>query len=262
MIGAAIASGAASLIGQVGQNRANRKLQAEQQNWNLDQWNRQNSRDDQIWDKQNAYNYEMWNEQNQYNSPQSQMARFKDAGLNPHLIYGKGNPGNAQAMQSNNQRNQAVQGYSRAEANSVTKGMDVFGQYQSFKATAAQTDNVKAQTDIAREEVKLKAQEQLLRALNLKRGEFAHGVDKQLRDTSIQAAVSNLNLTNKKLEQQSLVKEGLGLQNQLTQKEINQATWGLGKSDPVWMRMGAQAIDKFKPQDYIMDWWKNNSKKK
>lgn len=38
---------------------------------------------------------EMWNKQNMYNDPESQMARFKAAGLNPHLIYGQGNPGNA-----------------------------------------------------------------------------------------------------------------------------------------------------------------------
>lgn len=38
---------------------------------------------------------EMWHMQNAYNSPQAQMGRFKDAGLNPHLIYGQGNSGNA-----------------------------------------------------------------------------------------------------------------------------------------------------------------------
>lgn len=32
--------------------------------------------------------------QNQYNAPKSQMQRFQEAGLNPHLIYGQGNPGN------------------------------------------------------------------------------------------------------------------------------------------------------------------------
>lgn len=30
-----------------------------------------------------------WNRQNQYNSPEAQMTRFKEAGLNPHLIYGQ-----------------------------------------------------------------------------------------------------------------------------------------------------------------------------
>lgn len=38
---------------------------------------------------------EMWNMQNEYNSPQAQMQRYQDAGLNPHLIYGQGTPGNA-----------------------------------------------------------------------------------------------------------------------------------------------------------------------
>lgn len=39
---------------------------------------------------------EMWHMQNAYNSPAEQMKRFGAAGLNPHLIYGQGNAGNAQ----------------------------------------------------------------------------------------------------------------------------------------------------------------------
>lgn len=38
---------------------------------------------------------QMWHMQNAYNSPEEQMKRFGAAGLNPHLIYGQGNPGNA-----------------------------------------------------------------------------------------------------------------------------------------------------------------------
>lgn len=45
--------------------------------------------------QQNEYNLEMWKMTNEYNSPQAQMQRFKDAGLNPNLIYGQGNNGNA-----------------------------------------------------------------------------------------------------------------------------------------------------------------------
>lgn len=48
--------------------------------------------------KQRDYQTEMWNLTNQYNSPLAQMERFKEAGLNPHLIYGKGTHGNATAM--------------------------------------------------------------------------------------------------------------------------------------------------------------------
>jgi hypothetical protein len=43
-------------------------------------------------DKQNI---RFWNMQNKYNTPLAQMQRFKDAGLNPNLIYGKGTPGQA-----------------------------------------------------------------------------------------------------------------------------------------------------------------------
>lgn len=42
---------------------------------------------------------EMWEKQNMYNDPQSQMQRFTAAGLNPNLIYGQGNSGNAASAQ-------------------------------------------------------------------------------------------------------------------------------------------------------------------
>lgn len=40
-----------------------------------------------------------WHMQNAYNSPEAQMQRYKAAGLNPHLIYGQGSPGNAGGVQ-------------------------------------------------------------------------------------------------------------------------------------------------------------------
>ena len=46
-------------------------------------------------EKQNQFNLDMWNLQNEYNSPQAQMKRYEEAGLNPALIYSQGNPGNA-----------------------------------------------------------------------------------------------------------------------------------------------------------------------
>lgn len=42
-----------------------------------------------------AKDLEQWHRQNEYNTPAMQMDRFKGAGLNPHLIYGQGNSGNA-----------------------------------------------------------------------------------------------------------------------------------------------------------------------
>lgn len=38
-------------------------------------------------------------QQNAYNEPKSQMLRFQEAGLNPNLVYGQGNPGNQSSPQ-------------------------------------------------------------------------------------------------------------------------------------------------------------------
>lgn len=42
----------------------------------------------------NDQQLELWNLMNEYNLPENQMKRFKDAGLNPNLIYQQGSPGN------------------------------------------------------------------------------------------------------------------------------------------------------------------------
>lgn len=40
--------------------------------------------------QQNQYNIDAFNRENEYNSPSAQMQRLQDAGLNPNLIYGNG----------------------------------------------------------------------------------------------------------------------------------------------------------------------------
>lgn len=49
-------------------------------------------------DRQYGHNLDMWNRMNEYNAPVKQMERLKEAGLNPHLMYGQGNTGNASTM--------------------------------------------------------------------------------------------------------------------------------------------------------------------
>lgn len=41
--------------------------------------------------QQNQWNIDQWNRENAYNTPAAQMARYKAAGLNPDLIYGQQN---------------------------------------------------------------------------------------------------------------------------------------------------------------------------
>lgn len=54
-----------------------------------------NKRNVALVDRQNQWNLEQWNRENEYNSPIRQMERIKAAGLNPNLVYGEGVTGNS-----------------------------------------------------------------------------------------------------------------------------------------------------------------------
>lgn len=90
-------------------------------------------------------NLEMWNLQNQYNSPAAQMQRFKQAGLNPNLIYGQGNAGNATTLPR----------YSAPTMQPVTvhpaifqigNALDVLGKYMDYRIKSAQEQQIRQQT--------------------------------------------------------------------------------------------------------------------
>ena len=76
-------------LGQSSANRTNIRLQREQNAWNEKQA-----------EKANKWNIEQWERENLYNSPMQQMQRLEQAGLNPNLMYGQGNPGSASSLKS------------------------------------------------------------------------------------------------------------------------------------------------------------------
>lgn len=97
---------------------------------------------------------QQWNAQNLYNSPEAQMARFKAAGLNPHLIYGRGNEGNAsgypQYQPANLQYRIAAPEYGAAFASILPMLMQVGSWMQGMRLTEQQIR--KSQVDTSRTE--------------------------------------------------------------------------------------------------------------
>ena len=130
---------------------------------------------------QRKWNEKMWRYQNAYNTPEEQMKRFEEAGLNPHLIYGKGTNGNAAD----------VRGYDRAQIESVTKGFQGFSNALANYQTIAATDNVQAQTQVATQEAANKAVEGQLKTIDVAQKKFDLGLSKQLRDASVIAGEAN-----------------------------------------------------------------------
>lgn len=75
---------ASSLISGIFGNRQQSKYISQQERAN----NIAFERNKQLAQFQNQLNIDAWNMQNQYNSPRAQMARLRDAGINPDLYYG------------------------------------------------------------------------------------------------------------------------------------------------------------------------------
>lgn len=57
-------------------------------------YNQRQARESRQWQE------DMWNKANEYSSPSAQIARYQEAGLNPYLLYDKGNSNVAAAMPS------------------------------------------------------------------------------------------------------------------------------------------------------------------
>lgn len=95
----------------------------------------------------NSMNVENWKMQNQYNTPAAQMQRFKEAGLNPNLMYKQGNEGNAGSLPNYQQPVTDVTMKNPFDLPQMAGS--TIGSYLDVKLKNAQTDNVKQQTQNA-----------------------------------------------------------------------------------------------------------------
>nr|QJI53654.1 MAG: DNA pilot protein [Cressdnaviricota sp.] len=86
---AALISAGAAILGQGTNMVVQGKLNRKNRKWQ-----------DQRYAQQRAHNLADWNMNNEYNSPAAQMRRFKEAGLNPNLIYGKMDNTSSQSVQT------------------------------------------------------------------------------------------------------------------------------------------------------------------
>lgn len=90
------------------------------------------------------HDVDMWNRQNAYNTPEMQMQRLKEAGLNPNLIYGSGqaSTGNADAPK---QAHVATTSNALASFNN-NNAIQMLGAYQDWQVKKAQIKNIEAET--------------------------------------------------------------------------------------------------------------------
>lgn len=119
-----------------------------------------------------------WNMQNAYNSPEAQMQRFRNAGLNPNLIYGQGNSGNAGSIPTPdvtpvNFREPKIEG-------PITDAMQQLLMRADLKIKNAQADNLAVQNEVIRQDANL-------RRIQFERGQYDLGFERSLTDVSADA---------------------------------------------------------------------------
>lgn len=137
----------------------------------------------QMYGRQFDDSIKLWNMQNVYNSPESQMQRFRDAGLNPNLIYGQGNSGNAGSIPTpdvspvNFREPRFEGGRPDVMANLLAQA--------DLRIKGAQADNLQVQNEVLRHDAYLRRFQGL-------RAEFDYAFERGLEGTSADARRESL----------------------------------------------------------------------
>lgn len=174
--GALIAAGisAASAGGQIyAAGKMNRKTR---------QWN------EMMYGRQRADALADWQMQNAYNSPQAQMARYKEAGLNPMLIYGQQNEGatvRSASAPSWNPETPNIRGLGSAAIEGIAA-------YQDFSLQQEQVKNMVAARKNMELDASLKVLESISKDIGNKTDAVSLSQKLKLYDTAIQTSEENL----------------------------------------------------------------------
>lgn len=91
-----------------------------------------------------SHDVEMWNRQNAYNTPEMQMQRLKEAGLNPNLIYGSGQASTGNADAPKGSPVPEVSNELATFANN--QAIQMLSAYQDWQVKKAQIKNIEAET--------------------------------------------------------------------------------------------------------------------
>lgn len=134
---------------------------------------KQNEKNAELAETEFRRNMEMTQYQLDWNSPVNQMKRFRDAGLNPNLIYGQGSPGNMEKAPEYRRPDYAFQMPAVAQA------------YQQARLLQAQTDLTEVKTDESTiKQDLMRSQNNLVKANPYMRKEYVDSLVTQLSSTA------------------------------------------------------------------------------
>lgn len=138
------------------------------------------------YDKARADSLADWTRQNEYNSPASQMARLREAGLNPNLVYGKGADNTSQSVHGTDTKS-----WNPKSPEFNFNAQQSLMLHADLAMKAAQTDNLKVQNTVLDQERILKSAQTLQTmsstsesAARTARSNFDLQMEQSLKDTT------------------------------------------------------------------------------
>lgn len=137
---------------------------------------------------------EDWTRTNAWNSPQQQMQRLKEAGLNPHLIYGSGTATNiAQSPRSTNPEapKASAPQMSPPQLNLPDYGQ-ILAQFIDVQKVQAQTENLRIQKELLEQGKGINEYKIAGLDISNQSKQFKLGQDKRLADVNVLQANARL----------------------------------------------------------------------
>lgn len=151
---------------------------------------KQRKHENYMFDKQVATNRENWSLENQYNSPEMQMARLKQAGLNPNLVYNNGANAQGGTIENSNptvtDQSKAFEGFGR-----MADQMNIAALYD-LKLKQAQTDQLNASAQNLGVQSELTNATKYLRELESQAQRTSNAWQKQKIEADIELIRSNI----------------------------------------------------------------------
>lgn len=220
-IGPAAVGGGINAASQIGHDLFTADQNRQYNQWQEYEAGKARTWDFGMWQLQNMYNRRERDFMLDYNSPAKQMERFQEAGLNPHLIYGKGTAGNLSAPT----RAGEPEPYKVPDRRSLAEGIDAFQMENPF-LQAAQLDNIAADIQVKRSLARSNALKNIGMGYdNVYKAEKA-GVAPQL----VEAQLSVAQHQARKLEHEAgIAQVRKDIADATKQTAINKAGWEVSK---------------------------------
>lgn len=133
-----------------------------------------------------------WERMNEYNHPSSVMARLREAGLNPNLVYENGAQNATATVRSSSPGSWNPKAPQFDLGSAAAGGL---GAYYDTQVKQAQIDNLRVNMTVQQQEAVLKAAQTIATLASADKTKFDLGLANELKQTSIDVAKAGLEYT-------------------------------------------------------------------